>query len=138
MDCDVDKYRFYIYFCDMSLGNNIQTIRKNLGLLQKEVALELNLDKSSYSKVEKDMREVKVSELKTLSNLFNMSVDDIINYDENISPKEIILEDKSENEQIKLINQLDEEDKSTILKIIDTMLTKKKFKDFFNKNVASL
>jgi len=122
----------------MSIGNNIQTIRKNLGLLQKEVALELNLDKSSYSKVEKDMREVKVSELKTLSNLFNMSVDDIINYDENITPKEIILEDKSENEQIKLINQLDEEDKSTILKIIDTMLTKKKFKDFFNKNVASL
>ena len=122
----------------MSLGNNIQTIRKNLGLLQKEVALELNLDKSSYSKVEKDMREVKVSELKILSILFNMSVDDIINYDENISPKEVILEDKSENEQIKLINQLDEEDKSTILKIIDTMLTKKKFKDFFNKNVASL
>ena len=122
----------------MSLGNNIQTIRKNLELLQKEVALELNLDKSSYSKVEKDMREVKVSELKTLSILFNMSVDDIINYDENISPKEVILEDKSENEQIKLINQLDEEDKSTILKIIDTMLTKKKFKDFFNKNVASL
>ncbi len=53
-------------------------------------------------------------------------------------PKEIILEDKSEIEQFKLINQLDEEDKSTVLKIIDTMLTKKKFKDFFNKNVASL
>jgi hypothetical protein len=51
---------------------------------------------------------------------------------------EVVLEDKSENEQIKLINQLDEEDKSTILKIIDTMLTKKKFKDFFNKNIAAL
>jgi len=122
----------------MSIGNNIQTIRKQLGLLQKEVALELDLDKSSYSKVEKDMREVKVSELKILSNLFNMSIDDIINYDENITPKEVVLEDKSENEQFKLINQLDEEDKSTILKIIDTMLTKKKFKDFFNKNVATL
>jgi transcriptional regulator with XRE-family HTH domain len=122
----------------MSIGKNIQAIRTKLGLLQKEVALELNLDKSSYSKVEKDMREVKVSELKMLSNLFNMSIDDIINYDENTTPKEVVLEDKSENEQIKLINQLDEEDKSTILKIIDTMLTKKKFKDFFNKNVASL
>ncbi|MEL4309162.1 helix-turn-helix domain-containing protein [Joostella sp. CR20] len=122
----------------MSIGKNIQDIRTKLGLLQKEVALELDLDKSSYSKVEKDMREVKVSELKVLSSLFNMSIDDIINYDENTAPKEVILEDKSENEQIKLINQLDEEDKSTILKIIDTMLTKKKFKDFFNKNVASL
>ena len=34
--------------------------------------------------------------------------------------------------------QLDEEDKSTVFKIIDTMLTKNKFKDFFNKNVAAL
>ena len=67
-----------------------------------------------------------------------MSIDDIINYDENNTPKEVVLEDKSENEQFKLINELDEEDKTTILKIIDTMLTKKKFKDFFNKNVASL
>lgn len=122
----------------MSIGNNIQTIRKQLGLLQKEVALELDLDKSSYSKVEKDMREVKVSELKILSSLFNMSIDDIINYDENTTPKEVVLEDKSDVEQFNLIKQLDEEDKSTILKIIDTMLTKKKFKDFFNKNVATL
>jgi hypothetical protein len=37
-----------------------------------------------------------------------------------------------------MINQLDEEDKSTVSKIIDTMLTKKKFKDLFNKNVAAL
>jgi len=63
---------------------------------------------------------------------------DILCHIGDTAPKEVILEDKSENEQIKLINQLDEEDKSTILKIIDTMLTKKKFKDFFNKNVASL
>ena len=37
-----------------------------------------------------------------------------------------------------MINQIDEEDKSTVFKIIDTMLTKKKFKDFFKKNVAAL
>ena len=122
----------------MDIGLNIQTIRKSLGLLQKEVALELNLDKSSYSKVEKGMREVKVSELKTLSSLFNMTIDDIIYYDENNMPKEVILEDKSENEQIKLINQLDEEDRAMVFKMIDKMLTSKKFKDFFNKNVASL
>ena len=121
----------------MSIGNNIQSIRKELGLLQKEVAMELKLDKSSYSKVESGAREVKVSELKILSTLFNMSIDDIVNY-EGDAPKEVLLEDKSETEQFKLINELDEEDKATVLKIIDTMLTKKKFKDFFNKNVAPL
>ncbi|CAM1365502.1 hypothetical protein TSEDIMI_20194 [Tenacibaculum sediminilitoris] len=41
-------------------------------------------------------------------------------------------------ERFKLINQLDEEDKSTVLKIIDKMLTNKKFKNFFDKNLASL
>ena len=57
----------------------------------------------------------------------------IVNYEGNI-----ILEDKSEVERFKLINELDEKDKSTILKIIDSFVTKKKFKEFFNKNVASL
>lgn len=100
--------------------------------------MELHLDKSSYSKVESGAREAKVPELKILSSLFNMSIDDIINYDEKNTPKAVVLEYKSENEQIKLINQLNEEDKSTVLKIIDTILAKKKFKAFFNKNAASL
>ena len=33
---------------------------------------------------------------------------------------------------------LDEEDKSTVFKIIDKMLTTEKFKNFFNKNVVML
>jgi len=41
-------------------------------------------------------------------------------------------------EQINLINQLDEDDKTTILKIINTMLTKKKFKDFFQQQLTML
>ncbi len=41
------------------------------------------------------------------------------------------------SEQLDLINQLDEEDKSTVFKIIDTMLTKKKFQNFFQKNLPA-
>ncbi|CAA7386372.1 transcriptional regulator [Chryseobacterium fistulae] len=70
--------------------------------------------------------------------LFNLTTDQIINYNENIIPKEIVIGDKSTLEQMGLIQQLDEEDKSTVFKIIDKMLTTKKFKDFFNKNVAAL
>jgi len=39
---------------------------------------------------------------------------------------------------MQLLQQLEEEDKQTVFKIIDKMLTTKKFKDFFNKNVAAL
>ena len=51
-------------------------------------------------------------------------------------PKEITVEDKTTMEQVRFSQQLDEEDKYVIFKMIDTMLTKKKFKDFFNKNIA--
>jgi hypothetical protein len=36
------------------------------------------------------------------------------------------------------LRQLGEDDKQTIFKLIDKMLTNKKFKDFFQKNVATL
>jgi len=38
----------------------------------------------------------------------------------------------------KKIAELDEKDKSIIFSMIEKMLTNKKFKDFFNKNVAAL
>lgn len=66
-----------------------------------------------------------------------MTTDQIINYDGKV-PKEVVMEDKTAVEQMRLLQQLDEEDKQTIFKIIDKMLTTKKFKDFFQKNVAAL
>lgn len=96
------------------------------------------VDKSTYSKIEKGLREVTVQELQKLSKLFNLSTDEILNYDENIIPKEVVIEDKTTAEQIQLIQQLEEDDKQTIFKLIDKMLTNKKFKDFFNKNIATL
>ena len=87
--------------------------------------------------MENGNREPSVKELQLLSKLFDMSVDQILNYEGDL-PKEVTVKDKKGFEQLNMINQLDEEDKTTVFKIIDTMLTKKKFKDFFNKNVAAL
>ena len=53
-------------------------------------------------------------------------------------PQEVVIEDKTAIEQMRLIAELDEKDKSIVFAIIDKMLTTKKFKDFFNKNVAAL
>lgn len=78
-----------------------------------------------------------VEELQKMAQLFNMSTDQILNYDGKI-PKEVVIEDKSTVEQMRLIQQFDEEDKQTILRLIEKMLTNKKFKDFFQKNVAAL
>lgn len=71
-----------------------------------------------------------------MAQFFNMTTDQIINYDGKI-PKEVVIEDKRATEQMRLIQQLDEEDKQTIFRLIEKMLTNKKFKDFFQKDVAA-
>jgi len=121
----------------MDLAENIKSIREQKNLKQIDVAKHIEVDKSAYSKIEKGMRAITVEELYKMAELFEMTTDSIINYDGNI-PKEVVIEDESAKKQLELIQQLDEEDKSTVMKIIDKMLTTKKFKDFFNKNVATL
>jgi hypothetical protein len=46
-----------------------------------------------------------------------------------------IREDKTASEQVKLLAQLNEKDKGTVMNIIDTMLTKQKFQTFFEQNI---
>ena len=105
--------------------------------MEKEVSSYLGIGNSNYNKLENGKRDLSVDELQKLSKLFNLTADQILNY-ENIVPDEVTLEGKPDFEQLHLINQLDEEDRQTVFKIIDTMLTKKKFKDFFSKNIAAL
>ena len=50
----------------------------------------------------------------------------------------MVIEDKTTIEQMRLIEQLDEDDKQTIFRLIEKMLTNKKFREFFQKNVAAL
>jgi len=53
-------------------------------------------------------------------------------------PNEVTAEEKTTMEQMRLLQQLDEEDRQTIFRLIEKMLTNKKFKDFIQKNVAAL
>ena len=63
-----------------------------------------------------------------------MSIDQIINYKDDI-PTEITLKDKSILEQNRLFDDLDEDDRETVFKIVDKMLTTKKFNTFFQENL---
>lgn len=65
-----------------------------------------------------------------------MSSDEILNY-ENIVPAEIKVENKPDFEKLHLINQLKDDDKNTVYKIIDTMLNKQKFQNFFEQNIQT-
>lgn len=120
-----------------SVGQNIKKIREDKGLTQQTIAELIAMHRSNYSKIESGQRELSIEALNKIAKYFGMSIDQIVNFEGDI-PKEITVEDKTLLEQVKLIQELDSEEKNMVFKMVDTFLTKKKFKDFFNKNVASL
>jgi hypothetical protein len=71
-----------------------------------------------------------------LSGILGVSVDYILNPD-NQQPSTILIEDKTVTEKIHLMEQLENEDKNIIYKIMDTILTKKKFQHFFDQNIPA-
>jgi len=56
-----------------------------------------------------------------------LSVDQILNYEGEL-PKEVTVKDKKGFEQLNMINQLDEEDKSTVFKSLIPCLPKRSSK----------
>ena len=120
----------------MTVGEKIKQIRKDKGLQQKAVASEVGLDQSNYNKVENGKREPSVEVLQKLSVIFGVTVDELLNPDDKKKPTPVTVEDKTVSEKIRLVEQLEEEDKNVIYKMLDTMLTKKKFQDFFQQNIS--
>jgi len=120
----------------MSLANNIKRLRKKKGLLQKQVAAEIGLGISHYNKIENGQREASVKNLDKLAKLFGTTIDDIVNMNGDI-PEEVTLEDKTAIEQVRLIQQLDDKERDIVFNMVDIILTKKKFQDFFKENIAT-
>lgn len=121
----------------MSIADNLKVYREQKGLLQKEVANAVGVHPSNYSKMEKGERDVSIEVADKLARFFGVTLDELVHMAEKI-PNEVTIVDKSVSERINLIQQLEEEDKQALFRIIDSMLTKSKFKDFFSKNMASL
>ncbi len=120
----------------MNIGSNIKKIRKEKGVLQKEAAAIAGLNQSNYNRIENGHRDPSISVLKKLSDFFGVTIDYIVDPDKGL-PKEVFIEDKSLNEQLRLISQLNDEDKQIVFKMIDKLLTNQKFKTFFQENIAS-
>lgn len=120
----------------MQIAQNVKKLREDKGLLQKEIAVTIGIHPSNYSKMEKGEREFNIEVLDKLAKFFNLSIDELVHNDSKI-PKEIKVEDKTATEKVHLISQLEEEDKHAVYRIIDGMLTKSKFQNFFEQNLQT-
>nr|WP_255806960.1 helix-turn-helix transcriptional regulator [Belliella alkalica] len=97
----------------------------------------VNMHRSNYSRVEAGDRDLSLDALNKIARNLGMTIDELLNFDCNILNK-VTIEDKSLMEQLKLIAEPEPKEKNMVFKMIDTFLTKKKFKDFFEKNVVVL
>lgn len=118
------------------LIENIKKLRKEKGLTQQDIADVVNMHRSNYSKVEKGERELSVNALVKLAELFGVTLDELVSSDSTV-PKEIIIKDKSTLEQANLLQELNEEDKNIVFKMIEALLTKKRFINFFEQNLTT-
>lgn len=120
----------------MSIADNIKLLREEKKLMQKEVYNEIGLKPAHYNKLEKGLVEPSLDILEKLSAFYGVTIDEIVHYSK-AKPKAVTIEDKTAVEQIRLLSQLNEKDKSTVMNIIDTMLTKQRFQNFFEQNLQT-
>jgi transcriptional regulator with XRE-family HTH domain len=119
------------------IGKNIKRIREEKGLTQQSIADLIAMHRSNYSRVETGDRDLSIDAISKIAKYFNMTIDQLVNFEGDI-PQEVTIEDKTLVEQVKLIQELEPDEKNMVFKMVDTFLTQKKFKDFFAKNVATL
>ncbi|MBR1674290.1 MAG: helix-turn-helix transcriptional regulator [Eubacterium sp.] len=73
----------------MTFGEKLKEARKNAGLSQEQFAEKLSVSRSAVAKWETDKGMPDVNNLKTISQLLNVSVDYLLDEDEKISFNEI-------------------------------------------------
>ena len=68
----------------MEIGTKIKKVREMKKYSQEFMAERLNVSQPTYSRFEKDDTDLTISQLKHISEIFEMRVEDLINLDEKI------------------------------------------------------
>jgi transcriptional regulator with XRE-family HTH domain len=110
----------------MNIGDRIKKIREAKGLSQKEVALNLSMNPSQYSKIENGKVDPQCSSIEKIANALGVSLADIFTQENSLENINSI--DKSIVEKVELIEQLDEKQRESIFSIIDMAIYNIKLK----------
>lgn len=86
----------------MSLGNNLINARKNSGLSQEKVAEKLGVSRQTISKWELDETLPDIQQTKKLSNLYHLTLDELVDFDIDVKEIEQIIEQTSKEIEQKI------------------------------------
>lgn len=110
----------------MIVAERIKNIRMSKSLSQKEVALSIGINQAQYSRIESGKVEPTLSSLEKIADALSVSVSDFLSKDKSYDIKSY---DSSLIEKLKLIDELDENERKSIFSIIDIAIAKKRLTD---------
>lgn len=117
---------------NMTFNEKIKALRKSANMNQQELADKIHIHVTHLSKMENGHLLPSIDIVQRLMKVFAVSADSLLNDSEN---SVIDIQNHEFNEQLMLINQLDEDEKNALIKIINSMLTKKRMKDLLDGKV---
>ncbi|MGH1338010.1 MAG: helix-turn-helix domain-containing protein [Aureispira sp.] len=120
----------------MKIADNLKYLRQQAGLLQKEVAKALEIGYSNYNKLEKGDRGISLEELVKVAKFYHLTLDEVVFLNSN-KTLEVQIQQKTKDEQWELLEELNEEDREIIYKLVNTMLTKQRMKNLLDGSPPS-
>ena len=119
----------------MTVGEKIKQARKAKKLTQVELAELAGVHSNHLSRLERGVFQPSVDVLRSLASALDVSVDFLLSEEEE-SITEVHLADRAVAERLRLIDQLEPEDKAALLRVIDSMLSKEKMKRFLKSELV--
>lgn len=110
----------------MNISNKIREYRKIKGASQKEIALTIGINQAQYSRIESGKVEPTISSLEKIATALGITIADFFSTEK---PIDVNSCDKSVIERLKLLEELEEEEKRSIFSIMDMAIAKKRMKD---------
>ena len=86
----------------MSLGNNLFQARKKAGLSQEAVAEKLGVSRQTISKWETDETVPDIYQAKKLAKLYNLTLDELIEFDIDVKEIEEVIKNTNEEKEAKI------------------------------------
>ena len=86
----------------MNLGNNLFEARKRAGLSQDKVAEKLGITRQTISKWETNETIPDIYQAKKLAKLYNLSLDELIEFDTDIKEIEEVIKNTNEEKEAKI------------------------------------
>jgi len=119
----------------MNIGSKIRKAREAKGLTQKQVALEIGMDQSQYSKIEKGKTDPYTSTVEKIAKALGMTLAELCSSDDIF--REVNSQDKTLMEKLRVLELLEDEEKNSVYHIIDGLFAKKIQKDTLSSALNS-